>query len=647
MQTTTKINASLSLLALISLAASFYPNWGLWGLDTSRSYSSWLRIILTALVLISSFPFISRICRDVLGKMESWSISRIKAFYITLGAILVGLFIIFSSQNHLLGDGYNIAGYIGAGNYFSPTELLDYSWHYLLHLLIDGLNANAFTAYAVGAYLAGVIMLIGVYRLTRDKGLLFLNILLIMSFTTFQFFFGYVESYTYSHVFILLYFLSGLKDISCRKLSPTTVILLLIAIAFHHTSIVFLPSLVYMLIRSDLTFKIKASVISVFSIMVIIAGILIIKHIDYEIIFAPLVPNERIPYSLFSKQHLHDLVNIFLLNYPLIILVPFILKYIDKAHRYFFALAIGAGLLFVVLIDPKIGAYRDWDLMSIAVAPMIALLIYSFHVWKMKKGFKIYTVLLPILAFAVLHTGGWIWQNTNKAKGYEIAKSIIHNDMHYSSDYISGYRNKSWGLLAGKYYNDHSEALRAWQVRYDGDPTDGNNIMCIAQVHTGIGDTTLAIEIIDSNWHRFLDKSDILKQMMLMLAESNHRDELMHIYTTLIDSNKADFSIYHDYGTLMSVNGKSDSAVVYYDLAYQTLSETRAGEQYAFYASVFIDGYDSIAFNGLLRIQNYLDGNNRQITDYILNTLRTNNAGEIDSLRAMLKNQRQSYQNKR
>jgi len=86
---------------------------------------------------------------------------------------------------------------------------------------------------------------------------------------------------------------------------------------------------------------------------------------------------------------------------------------------------------------------------------------------------------------------------------------------------------------------------------------------------------------------------------------------------------------------------------VYYDLAYQTLSETRAGEQYAFYASVFIDGYDSIAFNGLLRIQNYLDGNNRQITDYILNTLRTNNAGEIDSLRAMLKNQRQSYQNKR
>jgi hypothetical protein len=212
--------------------------------------------------------------------------------------------------------------------------------------------------------------------------------------------------------------------------------------------------------------------------------------------------------------------------------------------------------------------------------------------------------------------------------------------MHYSSAYINGYRNKSWGLLAGKCYGDHAEALRAWQTRYEGDPADGNNIMCIARVHAAMGDEEKAIELIDSDWRQFLDEKDVLKEMMVMLDESDGQDILHDIYAALIDSKSADFPVYYDYASLKFADRELDSAMYYYDLAYRTLGHTRINEQFAFYVSAFIEGYDDISIGGLMRINDRLDGDNRSMALHMLKIISESDGNEIDSLRTFLKRQR-------
>jgi hypothetical protein len=641
---TYRINAVITLLALISLAASFYPEWGLWGLDSPRSQPSWLRIILVAIIAISSIPIISHRFGDFFRKLESWSNSRTLTAYLTLCVVLVGLFIILSSQNHLLGDGYNLAANIGSGNIFSATELLDYLWHYLINTLTGIESVEAFRAYAYGAYFAGLILLAGIYFFCDDLKIIFLQLAVLMSFTTFQFFFGYVESYTYAFVFVLLYFLSGQRDLSRGKISGITIALLIAAIGFHLGNIIFLPTLIYL--ASKLAFTRKTTIISLILLVIasIITAIYLGKYVNLTQILSPLTTNEMTRYSLFSWQHLHDLLNLLFLNTPLLLLLPFILKYTKKSARLFYICGLIAGLVFMFSVDPKIGAYRDWDLMAIASAPIIAFLFHALSSWKKSAGLKIYSILIPLVMFSILHTGSWVWQNTHKQDSYLIIKQNIQNDIHYTVEYYDGYRNKSWGLLAGKYYNDHNEALRAWHVRYDGDPNDGSNIMFIAKVSMGIGDTAQAFGIIDSSWHRFLDNMNILGQMIHIQAESNRWTELMNIYTTLIDSNKVDFSIYYDYGTLMSANGNPDSAMIYYDYAYQSLPDTMVDNQFVFYINAFVEGYDTITQNGLMRIYEKLAEDNRRTAGYILNTMSTNNSREIDTLRILLKHQRDAGQ---
>jgi len=107
------INFSIVILSLLSLLSSLFPEWGLWGLDHFRSLPLPLRISLFIAVILFSVPQISlSIAEGTREKsheleQESGSNACCCCDYHT-GNIIHS----FASENHLLGDGYNVLGNI-------------------------------------------------------------------------------------------------------------------------------------------------------------------------------------------------------------------------------------------------------------------------------------------------------------------------------------------------------------------------------------------------------------------------------------------------------------------------------------------------------------------------------------------------------
>lgn len=203
---------ALSGLGLLMLLASLNPHWGLWGIDYLAAFPIWLRVALWCTLLIFSIPHFSKKTAKLLSRAFVSVGERLTALlYFTLAAGLVALFMRFSSQNHLLGDGFIIQSTIAEGMRFSPTEPLEYFVHHLVYTAIGG-DKGAYLSYALLSYLMGAVFLLILFRFFKGGPRPFLALAAALSFGAMLFFFGYVENYTISFVMAFVYMLSGWKD---------------------------------------------------------------------------------------------------------------------------------------------------------------------------------------------------------------------------------------------------------------------------------------------------------------------------------------------------------------------------------------------------------------------------------------------------
>ncbi len=90
----------------------------------------------------------------------------------------------------------------------------------------------------------------------------------------------------------------------------------------------------------------------------------------------PLLPQPPVNYGLLSPEHLLDLANLLLLVCPgILIAAPLLL--ISRGGRQgiggraFWILAVCGALCLPVLMDPKLGMARDWDLFGLGLVPLI------------------------------------------------------------------------------------------------------------------------------------------------------------------------------------------------------------------------------------------------------------------------------------
>jgi Flp pilus assembly protein TadD len=633
------VNIAIFTLALLSVIFSFNPEWGFWGIDTPRSYPVWIRLALLLLLSLSIIPLIS----SKLSKIIFYLNQQLKRKQQVISALIISisaaiLFILFSSRNFLLGDGYNILGNITNGQSISPTEPLEYLFHQFLYILTG--KGNALITYRISSLLAGLAFIFGIVLITRNTRNLLPALAISVNFAAIQFFFGYVENYTYAFVLSFFYINFAYRDLDANKIRVVTLVLIVLAVLFHLTSLILLPSFIYLIYKRYNSMKLILWTSIIIAIGLVVIGVFYLSgKIDFGQIFTPTASTLENPYYLFSAAHSKDLLNIFLLNYIMLpMAISALFKFRDRA--IFWMLCIIPALLFVFAFDPKISALRDWDLLCIASAPILACAI--FGIIKMKESQsgdnKRYTLILPLFCLAVLHTGGWIYGNTKRDYSYTIMKEYVKNDIHYSSAYYGGYRNKSWAMLAYDEHNDIDEAIRADEIRHKGDPADTLNVCNLAHNYLNRGDTSQAIQLVRDSWPRLVSDDGAATLFGSIMVVTKNYEDAEKIYKAYLATGGKEYSAVYNLGFALDQLGQVDSALMFYDRAFVLWGEAPIVNEIGFYVrAMSLKKYD-MAQAGFKRIYSRMPAGYKPSIDLLLNDLAMRNYRAADSLTSAILN---------
>ena len=359
-------------------------------------------------------------------------------------------------------------------------------------------------------------------------------------------------------------------------------------------------------------------------------------NIALKEILVPLQKTSFNPYSLFSGRHLLDLLNLFLLNFPLLLLILIVSSLRKKFIAPFYLIMIGPSLLFTILVDPKLGAYRDWDLLSIASAPIIAFAVSALANVKCREYSKPYSIYIIIGLFGFIHTGSWIVQNTSQEKSYTIVKDQVKADIHYSREYKLGYGNKSWALLANRYAKDSDELIRALFERYYGDPNDFYNTCQLAEALEVLGHYDQAVEITKQNWEKFKGEAYSAIKLSTAMMNIGRLSEAEQICQGFLSTGKEDTLIYYNLANIKRFESQIDSFYYYLDKSYSININKSPDMLLNFYLNCFTKGHDKLAASGINRITPGLTGSQKMFAAGILDILTNGSKAGIDSLRTGL-----------
>jgi tetratricopeptide (TPR) repeat protein len=405
-------------------------------------------LIGTALLFLAVFP---RYLEAVIKYKLVW----------LAGAVLfISGMLLLPSQNHLLGDGMQRLA--DAGQKIMYTEPLDILVHRLIYLLVG----SSIWSYRIVGFVTGLLYLNGIRLLVRfgttpiEKAIIALAFLCT---ATIQFYFGYVESYGLINLFILYYLYSAWKCVKEERVTAAPVVFFVLATLSHLSGAALFPSLVFL-------YKDRFRWVTRFALPLAILAAGVVFYIGrYWRALVTLMPNDYSTYSLFSGAHLLDLLCVLLLVSP-----SFYLALISKRWEKtttFTMIALAGTLLFTIVIDPVLGAVRDWDFLSVFALPLAGMIALRAP----RRG-----IIVVILA-ATIVTRTIPWLVFNSELQTEFVKQILADDIHYSEHFAKGERLLSWGYLLRE-CGDFKGAEEAWKKRFTFTPEKPKTLSLIGQL---------------------------------------------------------------------------------------------------------------------------------------------------------------------
>jgi hypothetical protein len=260
-------------------------------------------------------------------------------------------------------------------------------------------------------------------------------------------------------------------------------------------------------------------------ILALAAAVLLFTHYKGLDIFMPLQEPGLNPYPILSHWRLVELGNLTLLIIPLPVIllvscIPQIRRLLtDLGHGgLFFALCTVSALGFAFVVDPKLGAVRDWDLLGLYALP--ATFLAAICVSKVGKEHVRPVLLLGAsVAVVLFHTVPWIVSNTYQIESKNLMKRAIHSSPHYSSAYFyKGSNLKRWSrVMWSDPYYDFEEAARACDLYLDTYPGDNINRITCAYSHYLTGDFEKSREVLSKLDYRVLHPSSTILAINLYL----------------------------------------------------------------------------------------------------------------------------------
>ena len=319
-------------LMLFSLwFASFFPEKRLWGINQWGYFPLGLRTIVIASALILLFPKVQReltvLIKPPLVRIFNYLTENHRFLgYLFISMLSLLIFYLFRTKTHLLGDGFQILDSLQAGsltpNWSQPLAI----WIYLnsYHLLNPVFNWDGAAVYALISYIAGIIFVVFAIRLANFLGKspstrLFIFLILILLGSA-ELFFGYAEHYPLLCSGILIYLFYSLKFLRGQTKIFVPVLIFLILLPLHFSSLNLLPSLLYLSLfqpkeeGSFRLFKAKKAGIVLLSVLILLLCVVFYVRKYNWFVFSYLMPvlhgiYTGPNYTLFSSDHIIDFLN--------------------------------------------------------------------------------------------------------------------------------------------------------------------------------------------------------------------------------------------------------------------------------------------------------------------------------------------------
>lgn len=392
------------LLWMLQLLPFLMPGARLWGFNHLLflpPFSLYAYLAGGIIVLALFTPPLNRKCERIFSLIADGLFSG--RFHIKWGVITAIALIVFWMMRipiGLLGDGYsqiyNIGGDLPVVFKWSDFGAIKVI-HFISYLLpFSGIELGKYS-YGLVSVLSGTATLMFYGLLTREfveenVNRLFILLMLIFS-GSLLLFFGYIENYPVIWPLIVGYLYFAIRFLKGKNNLLLPTIFILMALVLHLQVLFFLSSYAgLVLVRGSGQKLYRKQMVNIWRALTIIfvigLSIFIWKYYDsasFRLFFMPFIARAPMPhYSLFSPSHILDMINEMLLLIPLLPIFLFLgwrrlRQVLTMKTVHFLAVFALGGLIFLFVIEPKLGMGRDWDLFSLCgLAPLLILsFVYS------------------------------------------------------------------------------------------------------------------------------------------------------------------------------------------------------------------------------------------------------------------------------
>jgi tetratricopeptide (TPR) repeat protein len=470
------ITLILSLLCLLIIVihfiASFFPKGRIWGINQWAYFPSWITFPVTFLALLFFLPSFNRFVLNIIKALISPLFRRMQKkrhiWYLIFSLLFFILFWLLRTRTHFLGDGYQILSNVETRHLaIKWTEFLESFLHLKVFNLAKSLfNPDVETVYALLSCLAGSIFVFLSFLFADFLGKngaqlkipplagKILIFLILISMGSIQLFFGYAEHYTFLFLSIfgflflsILYIVEnpafdgeGNHEDSSRMKLIFPILTFLLAFLFHVSALYLLPSLFFLFLVTIEKSKFQRGKRLLLGILALFLAVIIFlgyKRYSWSVppLFVPLVHGRYSGpgYTLFSLPHLLDFFNQQLLVSPvgLILILAFLICkrrffFVNRTSQFLLIVAL-SQLLFNFLMDPALGASRDWDLFS-AVGLGYTILGLYLLLGFLKDKLKFEYLATILVVTSLYSTIPWIALNSCAPKTIERFRNLLSID---------------------------------------------------------------------------------------------------------------------------------------------------------------------------------------------------------------------------
>lgn len=444
------------VIALLSEPADF---WGLVGLLALPKVWLGILAVISALVIL----FSGRLFSQLENKFDN-SQARFRSWMTFVLLVLAALFWMLRSQNLILGDGLLLIDMVHSGKISISAE----SFTLLIIRAVSKIAAlisdsPVLLSFRIVSIVAGIVYAMGSFLLSKilfaEKEGQRLGIVSFWTLGVVQLFFGYVENYSLPVALApwLIYFTIRYIEEKSSILAVAGVFALMCA--FHLVAVSLGPAILYLLyinVKKNPFYKVRHVCLALGVLTAVMAGGYFLGGLKGHV-FIQLTESERYPYSLLSGQFWSDMLNEIILtsSFSVFLLILAILfreknrevAVADRAMKHFALIGTISVFLFSMVMDPKLGTFRDWDLKGFFALPLLVTALAYVKTNKRIKDCR-QTLAAVAMAFVLMFTLPWVlYNNSPVEESVAISSAIIEKDIHYSTRYDLGSRMGSMAVL--------------------------------------------------------------------------------------------------------------------------------------------------------------------------------------------------------